>query len=139
MNAKVLLATLAGGAASFLLGWVLYGMLLKGFFESQVLASAKPVMRTEPVIWAIFVGCLSWAALQALIFSFWAGISTFMTGAKAGAWIGFLVSLGANFFSYGSLDAWNITAALVDPVVNVALGGISGGVVGWVLGYGNKV
>lgn len=136
MNTKVLLAALAGAVASFLLGWAVYGIALKGFFDAQMLESARGIMRTEPVIWAIFIGCLSWSTLQALVFSRWAGITTFKSGAMGGAWIGFLVSLGANFFSYGSMDAWNVTAAIVDPIVNILLGAVSGGVVGWVLGYG---
>lgn len=138
MNTKVLLAALAGAIATFLSGWLLYGIALRGFFESNTLEGARSLMRTEPTFWAIFVGCLAWAALLAMVFSRWASITTFVTGAKAGAWIAFLIALGADFFNYASMDAWTLTATLVDPFVNAVQGAIAGGVVGWVLGYGNR-
>ncbi|HRI59636.1 MAG TPA: hypothetical protein PK228_07930 [Saprospiraceae bacterium] len=138
MNTKVLLAALAGAVATFLSGWLLYGIALRGFFESNTLEAARGLMRTEPIFWAIFIGCLAWSALLAFVFSKWAGISTFMTGAKAGAWIALLIALGMDFFNYASMDAWTMTATLVDPIVNAVQGAIAGGVVGWVLGYGNR-
>jgi hypothetical protein len=99
MNTKVLLAALAGTVTSFLTGWVIYGMLLKGYFDGQVMEGARSVMRAEPTMWAIALGCLAWALLLALIYSRWAGISTFKSGAIAGAWVTGLVAAGADFYS----------------------------------------
>ncbi|MFN0216018.1 MAG: hypothetical protein ACKVT2_17295 [Saprospiraceae bacterium] len=139
MNTKVLLAALAGAVTTFLTGWVLYGMALKGFFEANTTEGGMSVMRGEmPIMWGIFVGCLAWSLLLALLYNRWAGISTFKGGAMAGAWIMFLVALGADFFSYASMNVMTMTAALVDPVVNAIQGAIAGGVIGWVLGYGSK-
>lgn len=139
MNTKVLLAALAGGIATFFLGWALYGMALKGFFESNV-GSATGVMRGDDdmQIWAIFAGNVAWSLLLALLYSRWAGITTFMAGATAGAWIGFLMALGYDLISFGTTNMGTLTAALVDPVVNAVLGAVGGGVVGFVLGYGKR-
>jgi len=139
MNTKVLLAALAGAVVTFLSGWVLYGMAFKGFFEANTTEGGASVMRGEmPLMWAIFVGCLAWSLLLALLYSRWAAITTFKGGAIAGAWIMFLVALGADFFSYASMNIMTMNAALVDPVVNAVQGVLAGGVIGWVLGYGNK-
>lgn len=139
MNTKSLLAALAGAVATFLSGWVIYGMALKGFFDANTTPGGQAIMRGEmPILWGIFVGCLAWSLLLALIYQRWAGISTFKSGAMGGAWVMFLVALGADFFAYASMDAWTMAATLVDPIINAVQGAIAGGVVGWVLGYGNK-
>ncbi|MDO8366988.1 MAG: hypothetical protein Q7T20_09340 [Saprospiraceae bacterium] len=138
MNTKVLLAALAGAVATFLSGWAIYGIALKDFFAANTTEAGASVMRGEmPLMWAIFVGCLAWSLLLALLFSRWAAITTFKDGAMAGAWIMFLVALGADFFSYAGMDVMTMTAALVDPVINAVQGAIAGGVIGWVLGYGS--
>lgn len=139
MNTKVLLAAIAGGIATFLTGWVIYGMALKGFFDANTIDGARTIMRGDSMLmWAVFLGGFSWSLLLALIYHRWAGISTFQGGAIAGAWVMFLVALGADMFSYGMMNASTLTANLVDPFVNAVQGAIGGGVVGWVLGYGKK-
>lgn len=139
MNTKVLLAAVAGAVATFLTGWVLYGMLLKGYYDENTSAAARSVSRGENVVmWAIFGGGFAWALLLAMIFDRWANIRTLQAGAMAGAWIGFLIALGSNLFFYGSMDAMTLSASLVDCLVNAVQGAISGAVVGFVLGYGNK-
>ncbi len=139
MNTKVLLAALAGAVTTFLTGWAIYGIALKDFFAANTTEAGAAVMRGEmPMLWAIFVGCLAWSLLLALLYSRWAAINTFKGGAMAGAWIMFLVALGSDFFSYGSMNVGTMTATLVDPVINAVQGAIAGGVIGWVLGYGNK-
>ena len=37
MNTKLLVAVLAGGVTAFLLGWLLFGMLLMGYYESHMI------------------------------------------------------------------------------------------------------
>ncbi len=138
MNTKVLLAALAGTITTFLTGWLLYGIALKGFFDSMVVESARGVMRTEPQMLAILGGCAAWSLLLALLYSHWASISTFKSGAIAGAWIGFLIALGADLFSYASMNAFQFNGILIDSVVNAVQSAIAGGVIGAVLGYNAK-
>lgn len=139
MNTKVLLAALAGGVASFLLGWLFYGILLAGFFADNA-GTATGVMRDETTMgWIpLIVGNLAIGLLFAMLFSRWAGITTFKGGAIGGAWVGFLMALGYDMVSLGTTNITNSTAALVDPIVSAVMSAITGGVVGWVLGYGNR-
>ena len=52
----------------------------------------------------------------------------------AGAWIGFLIALGANLFSYGSMSLSEPAVLIVDPLLNALQSAIAGGVIGLVLG-----
>ncbi len=90
------------------------------------------------LLWATFLAGLSWSLLLALIFSRYAAINTFRGGAMAGAWIMFLIALGADLYAYSMMNISTLTATLVDPFINAVQGAIVGGVVGWTLGYGNK-
>lgn len=137
-STKSLLAAIAGAAATFFSGWVIWGMVLNTFFAANTSEAAKATMVVEPAIWAIFLANLAWSLLITLLYVRWANIATFVTGAKAGAWIFFLVALGTDLFMYASMRPWTLTATLVDPILNAVQGAIGGGVVGWVLGYGNR-
>lgn len=136
---KVLLAALVGGVVYFLLGWVVYGMLLMDTYKSFA-GSATGVNKgdTDMVLWAIFVGNVIWALLFAVIFDRWAKISTLQAGAVAGAWMSFLFSLSFNLLSYGTTNIMTFTGVLVDPIVSAVMGAIVGGIIGWVLGYGKN-
>lgn len=132
---KRMLATLAGFVVFFLLGWLLYGMLLMDFFNSNQ-GTASGVMRaeTEMVWWALAVGNLMQAYLLVYIFGNWANITTFGGGFKAGVIIGLIIGYGVDLTMYGTTNLMNLTAALVDPLVVAVMMGISGGVIGVVLG-----
>lgn len=137
---KVILAALAGAVTSFLSGWVIYGMLLKNYMDANTLESASSVMRPEEdmLLWAIFIACFAWSLLLALIFTRWAGISTFKSGAIAGGWVMLLMVLGADFYVYSMMNIYTLNSIFVDALVNGVQGLLVGGVIGWVLGVGNK-
>ena len=130
---KLLLSTLAGGVAYFILGFLMYGMLFMKFFEAHSTSSA---MKDPMDWWALILGNLIWALFLAYVFSRWASVSTFMGGLKAGAVIGLLVTLAFDLTIFGTSDMMDLTGTLVDPIVNTVMTGITGGVVGWVLGMG---
>ena len=132
MSAKsFVLATVAGGVTLFILGGLLYGWLLADFFESH---SAANIMRETPIWWALIIGELLLAALVTLIFGRWASIATPLGGLKAGAIIGLLLAAGINFTMYAVSSIVDPTAGVVDAVVSVIRLGISGAVIGLVLG-----
>jgi hypothetical protein len=141
MNAKVLLAALAGGVAAFLLGWLVFGILLDPWYRSIMTPEALAAMRTpeEMQMWGIVLSNLVYGLLLALIFNRWANISTFRSGAIAGAVICFLVALSFDLSFVAFMKMWtNNLVLLVDPIANAVLGAIIGGVIGWVLGYGRQ-
>lgn len=132
---RILLAGIAGGVTFFILGFLVYGMLLMKFFAANV-GTAQGVMKDPPEFWALAVGNLAWGFLLAIVFGRWAGIKTFSTGAMAGAVIGALMSATYNFNALGTTNITTLNAVLVDIVVFAVMNILIGGVVGWVLGRG---
>ena len=130
-----LLATLVGFIVLFLLGWLIYGMLLMDFYGNNS-GSASGVMRAddEMIWWALILGNLFQAYLLVYIFGNWANITTFSDGLKAGAIIGLIMGLAVNFTMYGTSNIMNMTSTFVDPFVSAVMMSITGGVVGFMLG-----
>lgn len=129
------MATLAGFVTFFLLGWLLYGMLLMDFFMTNA-GSATGVSRgdTQMVWWALVLGNVFQAYLLVYIFGKWANITTFGGGLQTGATIGLILGYGYDLTMYGTSNISNLTATLVNPLVMAIMMGITGGVIGAVLG-----
>lgn len=135
LNTKTIVAGIIGGVIYWLLGWVFYGMLLMDFFEAN---STIDIMRPEEemVMWSLLLGNLVWGYFMAYVFHHWANISTWATGAKAGALIGVLVSMAFNMISFGVNNVSTMMAGVVDVVVMGVMSAIIGAVIGWWLGRG---
>ncbi|MBK8879480.1 MAG: hypothetical protein IPN74_13305 [Haliscomenobacter sp.] len=137
---KILLAGLAGGVVYFLLGWLIYGMVLASFMNGQSTPEGMAVMRPDEgmIFWAMIVGNIAGGMLLAVIFGRWANISTWQTGAMAGAVIAGLMAMSYDFLLYGTTNMMTLTGILVDIVVYAVMGAIAGAVVALVLGSGKK-
>jgi hypothetical protein len=135
MNLRVLAATVAGGVTLFLLGWLVYGVLLESFMREHMNQfpglMKEPMPEMVPLILANMVA----AGLMAYVFEYWATIRTFMGGLIGGAIIMFLVVLyiDLSFWAFMNLMK-DLTGLVVDVVASTVLGAITGGVVGFVLG-----
>ena len=130
---KFSLSTLAGGVTFFVLGFVIYGIALAGFMEAN--SGAANLVAKDPMeMWAMILSNLAYGALLAYIFLQWANISTFATGARAGALIGLILALYFDLITYSMMNVMTITGMVVDIVVFTILSAIIGGVVGLVLG-----
>lgn len=134
MNSKNFVwAGLAGGITYFLLGWLFYGVLLMDFMQNMA-GSARGVDRGEEMLmWAIFVGNLASGFLLSYIFTQIGNVNTAAAGAKAGFWLGALVSAGVDFVMYGTTNLMILRGVLVDVLVFAVLSAIAGTVVGWVI------
>ncbi len=117
--------SIVGAIVYFLLGWVAYGMLFTDLYPQ------------EGNMTFIFLGCLFFAALLSYVFNKWANISTWMTGAKAGAVLGLFYSLSMNFFMYASMEA-DYRRIFTDVAITLVTGAIVGAVIGAVMGMMNK-
>ena len=117
--------TIVGAIVYYLLGGLAYGVLFTDLYPQGGNMTF------------IMLGCLFFAALLTYIFTKWANISTWLTGAKAGAAIGLFYALSMNFFMYASREP-NYQNIATDVVVNVVTAAITGAVIGLVLGMMNK-
>ncbi|MBK9737525.1 MAG: hypothetical protein IPO92_22255 [Saprospiraceae bacterium] len=129
---KILIAALIGGVFSFFFGWLVFGIIFKDAMNVPMEGFMKP--ESEFVLWAMVVSNLMWGLLMAYIFVQWANISTWMSGATAGAILGFLISAAYDFGFFAMTNMFTMSSMLTDIAVNTVYVGIMGAVVGWWLG-----
>ncbi len=132
---KMLIATVAGGVAFFLLGGLLYVVILGGFYEAN-LGSATGVMREIPIWWAMVVSQLGLAAVVTYVFLH-ADVATAFDGLKTGAIFGLLFGIAMAFDLFAVTNWSNVTVAFVEPFVTGVRMALGGAVIGWTLGMGS--
>jgi len=140
MLGRVLAATVAGGIAFFILGFLIYGLVLDPLvMRPNTTPEALKLMKDPPIWVFLILGNLVAAFLLAYIFDKWATIRTFVGGVMGGAVIFFVIAL---YFQLMFAAFMNVTngylPAVADVIGTTILGGLSGGVVGLVLGMMNK-
>lgn len=138
MNSKTFLIGIAGGIVVFFTGFLIYGILLMDFFGANT--GSYPGLIKEPMeIWAVGVGNLIWGILLAYFLNI-GKIESGIQGAVQGALLFFLFSLGTNFVFFGQYNLMPLSLSLVDSLCMAILGGVSGALIGWLLGRksGNK-
>ena len=129
------MATLAGGVAVFVMGFLLYGLALADFFASNA-GTATGVMKEAPLMWSLILGQVMLAAFLVMVVG-WRGDSSALAGLKTGALVGLILGLGNELTFYGVANISNLTATLVGPVVYMIQLGVGGAVIGAVLGMGS--
>jgi hypothetical protein len=132
---KMLIGTVAGGVTFFLLGGLVYAIILADFYEAN-LGSATGVMRELPIIWAMVVSQLGMGAVVTWVFLH-ANVSTAFDGLKTGAILGLLLGIAISFDLYSVTNWSNSTVAFVEPLVWVVRTALAGGAIGWTLGMGS--
>ena len=125
---KILRGTLFGGITYFLLGWLVWGILLMDFMSANMNHCAN---RPEGIMvwWAIIVSNLAAAMLLTLVLK-WSGAKGYMDGLKTGAILGFLyalivdmsfLSMTTMFNSYGALVVDLIVSSLLFAATSVVI------------------
>ena len=135
MKSKVLIGGLIAGVISFLLGWLVFGIALKGYYTSNS-AHYDNLIRVAPRIWALIIANFAWGFLLAWILDK-AGANSAAKGFMCGLIIFFLVTLGVDMFTVAMMNMMRIRLALVDVAVSALFGGFNGAIVGWWYGRGN--
>ena len=133
---KMIMGTVAGAVAFFLLGFLLYAVILGGFYEAN-LGSATGVMRELPVWWAMLISQLGLAAVVTYVFLH-ADVATASDGLKTGAIFGLLRGIAISFDLYAVTHWSNATVAFVEPIVSAVRTALAGAVIGWTLGMGSR-
>jgi hypothetical protein len=136
---KFLLGGIIGGVANFLLGWLVWGMLLMNFMkENSNQTSGVFRSENEMVWWAMIVGNLSLGFLLSFIINK-AKINSAGSGAFAGATAGLFVAVGIDCMMYAQVYLFNAKAMAVDVAASVVVSAIVGAIIGWFNGRGAKV
>lgn len=132
---KILIAGLVGGIAAFLIGWVVWGMLMADFFKANM-GTATGVEKMPPDMLFMVIANLAWGFLFALVFGRWASITTFQSGAIAGGVISLLIGVSYELSMYSMMNLMTLNGHVVNIILGGVVGAIVGGIVAWVLGYG---
>ena len=139
MFIRLLAATVVGGIVYFLLGFVIYGLILDPMVMRPNMNEFAGLIKPEPDLILIVFANLIAALMLAYIFEALANIRTFVNGLKAGAVIGFLfaLSLQLMFMAFWNLHK-NFMPLVGDVVGSTILTAVGGGVIAQVLGMMSK-
>lgn len=132
MYKKILLSTLGGAIVLFLLGGLIYGLLLADMMEAYMEAG-KACMNAEMPMGLIAVANVVQALLLAIVLDKF-GISTLQSGAIAATWITFLMILWFDLWMFVSFNFMTPNMIVMDIVINTLMGAVAGAVIGLILG-----
>lgn len=134
MITRVLVATLVGGIAMTLLGWLIFGLLTAEYYKAHTIN--YPGLVNDPPVWIpLILFNLAFAWLIAFVFEYWAGIRSFGGGLKGGALIILPMAIGIDMQYMAFMNLYTGYSLLViDVVLTTILGAIVGGIIGFTLG-----
>lgn len=129
---KFVVGGLIGGILFFLLGWLIYGMLLMDFMNQHMSAAAAGVMRPEAEWpwWAMITGNFGLGFLLSFVINK-SNVTSVSNGAVTGAVVMFLMSFSVNFMMYAQMNLSDLTSIVVDMVASAVIGAVVGSVLGW--------
>lgn len=122
---RILRGTIFGGIAFFLLGWLIYGIIMMGYNTANTNQCLNNP-NGEMIWWSIILGNFISALLLTLVLN-WSGAKNWADGLKTGALFGVLFSssLAFGFWSMTSMYN-NFTALLADIAQNTVFYGLVG-------------
>jgi len=134
---KILRGGIAGGVAFFLLGWLIYGVLLMDYTTANFNQCAARPME-EMVWWAMMLSNLAFGFMLSIIFS-WSNTTGMMAGAKVAGIIGLFVSVSMDFSVYSMSTMFaNLSTVFVDILAYAIMSVISGAIIALAMGMGKK-
>jgi len=122
---KILRGTVFGGITYFVLGWLVYGIILNAFMQNNLnQCAARP--NDAMIWWAIIVASLVLALFLTLVLK-WTGAKGIMDGIKTGALFGLLFGISVDLSNYSMSTTFNnLSAVFVDVVVWVIIQALVG-------------
>ena len=133
---KLLMGGITGGVLFFLLGWVIYGMLLMNFMNTHP-GTAGNIGKNPPDFLYLIIGNLSMGFLMAYIF-IKAGINSLGSGFITGGVIGLLMAVGYDCTMYATTTVISKTAMAADVAAATVMSALVGAAVGAIMGMGKK-
>jgi hypothetical protein len=136
-TSKVLLGGLTGTVAYFLLGWLIYGLLLMDYTLANQNQCASRSME-DMAWWAMILSNLAGGFLLSITMG-WSNNKGLLSGAKVGAVIGLLYAASVDLGMYAMTSLFlNFKAVVVDVAVYTFMSAIAGALIGLIMGLGKK-
>ncbi|HAO46929.1 MAG TPA: hypothetical protein PLZ45_14590 [Ferruginibacter sp.] len=133
---KLFMGGIVASILFFVLGWLIYGMLLMDFMKNHT-GAAGNVMLQEPNMLYLVIGNLASGFMMAYIFVR-ANVNTAANGFITAAVIGLLVSIGFDCITYATTTIISKTAMAADVAASTVMSGIIGAITAMVMGMGKK-
>jgi hypothetical protein len=134
---KIVIGGVVGGVAFFLLGWLIWGILLHNYMMANYNQCAMRPM-DQMVWWALILANLAWGFVLSVVFD-WSNTSGWKAGAEKGAIFGLLTSLAIDLGQHSMSTAFSSHVALVvDVIGTVVMVAIGGALIGWAMGAAKK-
>ena len=138
MNSRTILAALVGAIVSFLMGWLIYGLLLMDYMQGNVQTYEGLMKPEEDAMIGYVLGSIIQAILMCYILNS-AGVKSLGKGAIMGAIISLLISAWMGTFYLTAMNWYTSnTAFIVELLASGVMGLVIGGAIGWMLGRGSK-
>ena len=134
MNVRPYIAAIVGGIFNFLAGWAIFGFLLVDFYLINAFHYEGLLKVPTPDLVFVFLSGLSLSSLMTVVFTRWAGVSTFKSGFRNGIILTFFYVCAVDFGLFGLYNLMNMSLTAVDIVIQTVFGGLMGGIIGWILG-----
>lgn len=139
MSTKTILATAAGAVFNFLGGWVVFGMVLSGFYQANTKTYEGLSKGDMPDLPFIFIsGIFSAYLVNYLLRRAGKEQFNFAGGFKHGLVVYFCMAAWVNFSMYAFYNLTNMTVVISDILVQGIFGGVNGGIMALILGSGKK-
>lgn len=130
-TSKFIIGGVIGGVLFFLLGWLIYGMLLMDFMMQHSNTSTGAFRaEADMIMWSMALGNLGLGFLLSYVCSK-GNVNSVSAGAVTGLVTMLLVSLAYDFILYAQLTLWDTTALMVDIVTSAIIGAVVGAAIGW--------
>lgn len=133
---KLILGGITGGVLFFLLGWLIYGILLMDFMNNNP-GTAGVIGKPEPDYLYLIIGNMSMGFMMAYIF-IRSNVNTLAAGLVMGGIVGLLLSVGFDCVMYATTTMMSKKAMAADVAGSTIMSAIVGAVVGMILGMGKK-
>lgn len=136
MNNRFLIGGVIGSVASFLLGYLIYGLALGSTLDAHTMAGVSRGMEMDWMF--LIIGNIAFGFALAYILTK-SNASGFGAGATMGAVVGLLIGLGFDSIMYATTNVMTDTTGLfVDVLAFTVMFALVGGVIGAYLGGGAK-
>jgi hypothetical protein len=124
---KIVISGIVCGIANFFMGWILYGMLFKNYFETQSMTGMSKGMPDFPYLIA---GNLAFGFLYALVIGKWANSSSVGDGLGKGILLGLLLALAYDLTMFSTTNMMSLNLVWIDILISTIMGAVTGAIVG---------
>lgn len=120
MNVKnFFIGGIVGGIVDFLMGWLVWGILLKDTFPPPEGSGPENMM-------FIFLGCMSFGFMLSFIFAQGETVSQCVPGIKVAVGVALFMSLSNSFFESMYKDNMDVKLAVIGIVASIVVAAVVG-------------